>query len=61
LLSQIVNQPKRGFEIPLKDWVFGKLGDMIRDYLLSSNAYSNSFVSRKNRVKIIDGKIPIPD
>ena len=33
LPEQIVNQPKRGFEIPLKDWVNGPLKPIMYDYL----------------------------
>jgi len=61
LPPQIVNQPKRGFEIPLKDWVSGKLNDIIRDYLLSVNSYSSSFISNKDKIRILDKRIAIPE
>lgn len=44
LPSELINQPKRGFEIPLKKWIDGELKDLIAGYLLSSNAYSRNFV-----------------
>jgi asparagine synthase (glutamine-hydrolysing) len=44
LPSELINQPKRGFEIPLKKWVDGELKDMISSYLFAKDAYSNSFV-----------------
>lgn len=44
LPPELINQPKRGFEIPLKKWVDDQLRPMIGDYLFSSNAYSAHFV-----------------
>ncbi|HEX7845510.1 MAG TPA: asparagine synthase (glutamine-hydrolyzing) [Chitinophagaceae bacterium] len=44
LPAELIHQPKRGFEIPLKDWVDGELKDMIASYLLSPNAYSRNFI-----------------
>jgi asparagine synthase (glutamine-hydrolysing) len=37
LPREIVSAPKRGFEIPLADWVGGPLEDMIRESLQSSS------------------------
>ncbi len=45
-LDQIYNEPKRGFEIPLRDWVENDLKENIYDRL-ENNSYSQSFVSRK--------------
>ncbi len=44
LPAELINQPKRGFEIPLKKWIDGELKEMIGDYILSANAYSKNFV-----------------
>jgi asparagine synthase (glutamine-hydrolysing) len=44
LPSELINQPKRGFEIPLKKWIDGELKDMISSYLFSPDAYYNNFV-----------------
>jgi len=44
LPEELINQPKRGFEIPLKKWVDGELNELIASYLLSPNAYSKNFV-----------------
>jgi len=59
LPATLVNQPKRGFEIPLKNWVENELKDIIFDYLLSPNALSKQFIQQqfiasllKNTVKI---------
>ena len=45
-LDQIYNEPKRGFEVPLRDWVENDLKENIYDRL-ENNTYSESFVSRK--------------
>ena len=45
LPAELINQPKRGFEIPLKKWVDNELKGVIESYVLSNNAYSNHFVS----------------
>lgn len=44
LPPELINQPKRGFEIPLKKWIDGELKSLIGDYLFSSNNYSGNFV-----------------
>ncbi len=44
LPSDLINQPKRGFEIPLKKWIDGELRDLIASYILSPNAYCKNFV-----------------
>lgn len=44
LPAELINQPKRGFEIPLKKWIDGELKDKISSYILSPDAYSNNFV-----------------
>jgi asparagine synthase (glutamine-hydrolysing) len=45
LPSALVGQPKRGFEIPLKDWVEHELKEIIYDYLSPENAISRQFVN----------------
>jgi len=47
LPSELINQPKRGFEIPLKSWIDNELKDMISSYLFSSNNYAENFVSKQ--------------
>jgi len=46
LPEPLINQPKRGFEIPLKKWIDGELKDLVAGYLFSSSAYSYNFVHR---------------
>jgi asparagine synthase (glutamine-hydrolysing) len=38
LPEELIHQPKRGFEVPLKQWVDGSLRTLIMDYLTSPNA-----------------------
>ena len=44
LPQELINQPKRGFEIPLKNWVNHELKEIICDYLGSNNALNRQFV-----------------
>jgi asparagine synthase (glutamine-hydrolysing) len=44
LPPELINQPKRGFEIPLKKWIDNELKDLIAGYLLSPYAFSRNFV-----------------
>lgn len=59
LPPDLIHQPKRGFEIPLKTWIDGQLKDLIADYILPKGAFCRRFVegefldevwSRKKRV-----------
>jgi len=45
LPGDLIHQPKRGFEIPLKKWVDGELQEIIGDYILSPNACSSNYTS----------------
>jgi asparagine synthase (glutamine-hydrolysing) len=44
LPSELINQPKRGFEIPLKKWIDNELRDIIAGYLFAADALWPSFV-----------------
>ena len=44
LPDQLINQPKRGFEIPLKNWVEQELKELVFDYVGASNAISRTFI-----------------
>ncbi|WPE17690.1 asparagine synthase (glutamine-hydrolyzing) [Candidatus Thioglobus autotrophicus] len=66
-LNEICNQPKRGFEVPLKNWVEGELKENIFDRLsgdfyaktyvdsqfIDRILHSKKFVSREKRAKIL--------
>ena len=45
LPATLINQPKRGFESPLKQWVDGELKPLIADYILPPSAYCRNFVT----------------
>jgi len=44
LPAELIHQPKRGFEIPLKKWIDGELKELIASYILPSSAYCRNFV-----------------
>ncbi|HEY6502875.1 MAG TPA: asparagine synthase (glutamine-hydrolyzing) [Chitinophagaceae bacterium] len=44
LPGELIHQPKRGFEIPLKKWIDHELKDIIASYILAPNAYCRNFV-----------------
>lgn len=59
LPQELIHQPKRGFEIPLKKWVNNELKDMIGGYILSPNAFSRNFVKQGFVDQLWDKKIPM--
>ncbi|HEV7783323.1 MAG TPA: asparagine synthase (glutamine-hydrolyzing) [Chitinophagaceae bacterium] len=61
LPDQLINQPKRGFEVPLKQWVDNELKEIIFDYLDNNNSYADNFVDRDFIRKLLDKKVNVPD
>ena len=61
LPTDLINQPKRGFEIPLKNWVNDQLKEMINSYLLSPDAVYPKIIRKSFIENLIDGKINISD
>jgi asparagine synthase (glutamine-hydrolysing) len=61
LPSELINQPKRGFEVPLKQWVNYELKEIIFDYLGSSNTYSSTFIAPSYINDLITNKIGISE
>lgn len=59
LPEQLINQPKRGFEIPLKNWVDQELKSIIHDYIASPNALSHNFVNRKFINSLLENKVAV--
>jgi asparagine synthase (glutamine-hydrolysing) len=57
LPPELIHQPKRGFEIPLKKWIDGELKDLIGSYILSENAYCRNFVKAGFIRELWDRKI----
>lgn len=58
LPEQLLNLPKRGFEVPLKRWVDFELHDLVMDYLINPQI-SNEYVERKFLRELISNKVPI--
>jgi len=59
LPQNIINQPKRGFEIPLKSWVNHDLKDLIHDSL-NGNAYVHNYIDKNNVQKLLDNSLSVP-
>lgn len=58
---KLVNQPKRGFEIPLKIWVDHTFKDMVYDYIYSASSYNKSFIDKEFTRKLLEKKIPVSE
>jgi len=61
LPGDLISQPKRGFEIPLKNWVENQLKDIINDYLLSGNALYPSIIRKNFVLDLIAKRIKISE
>lgn len=61
LPAELINQPKRGFEIPLKHWVNNELKKMIGDYITSSNSLNRKFIDQQFLNKLLSGKVKISE
>ena len=59
LPATLINQPKRGFEIPLKNWVDNELKETIFDYLTSPQSFYKDFVKQKFVLDLLSKKINI--
>lgn len=59
LPRELLNQPKRGFEVPLKKWVNHDLKDKIHDSL-ASGCYSENYVKRNFIQKLLKNNNDIP-
>lgn len=60
LPAQLIDEPKRGFEVPLKNWVNGVLKDMLADYILSPSAFNPLIIKKSFTIKLLENKINIP-
>ncbi len=61
LPAELINQPKRGFEIPLKKWLDNELKDMVFDYLSGNNNFYTNFVNGNFVINLLDKKIKVSD
>ena len=57
---ELITQPKRGFEVPLKKWVESDLKNNIFESL-SNNSYSSNFVEKSFINNLLDKKFNISD
>lgn len=60
LPEQILHQPKRGFEIPLKKWVENDLNEIVNDYVGASAALSRQLLKREFVDGLINNTIKMP-
>jgi asparagine synthase (glutamine-hydrolysing) len=58
LPQELITQPKRGFEVPLMQWIERDLKENIFDALLS-NSYSSQFIDNDFIQKLLDKKIAV--
>ncbi len=58
LPNELINQPKRGFEVPIKKWVDGILHDVIRDRLFSNDNYYSQFCHEEKIKLLLNKKLP---
>lgn len=60
LPDELINQPKRGFEVPLKSWIENDLKENIFDKL-SQDSYSASFVDNDFIQNLLNKKLDVSD
>lgn len=59
LPAELITQPKRGFEIPLKSWVNGQLKEMITGYITSADALNKKFIDGDFVNKLVNNEVKI--
>jgi len=59
LPDELINQPKRGFEIPLKNWIEQELKEIVFDYVGSPNAISRQFIKTEFLEALLNNTIKI--
>jgi asparagine synthase (glutamine-hydrolysing) len=61
LPDELINQPKRGFEIPLNTWVNNQLKNKIESYLFRNNPFFTTFINKDIFTKIYNRQISISE
>ena len=61
LPQPLIDQPKRGFEIPLKKWIDNELKEQVFDYLSSDNNFYSNFIQPRFVKDLLTKKIKIAD
>lgn len=59
LPKELLHQPKRGFEVPLKDWVNGALNNMIVDHLQRADVLYPQIIQQSFVQALIANKVKI--
>lgn len=59
LPAELINQPKRGFEIPLKNWVNNQLKEIIHEYVAAPDALNKQLVNERFTRSLLDNKVKI--
>jgi len=60
LPTQLIHQPKRGFEIPLKKWVENDLQSIVQDYVGAPSALSRQMLQKDFLDGLLSNSIKIP-
>jgi len=60
LPGELIHQPKRGFEPPLRHWVDHELRNLIGDYINSGDALYPSLVDKKFIRDLLDNRVKVP-
>lgn len=60
LPADLIHQPKRGFEIPLKAWVNGLLSDFVQDLLRPADAYCRNYVQSPFLNDLLNNRVRVP-
>ncbi len=60
LPPELINQPKRGFEVPLKNWVNNQLKEIVHDYVGAPSAISGQFIDPAFVQGVLNNEIKIP-
>jgi asparagine synthase (glutamine-hydrolysing) len=61
LPGELINQPKRGFEVPLKKWMDSELKEMVFDSLNTTGSYANQFIDFNFVKELLNRKINVSD
>jgi len=61
LPDALINQPKRGFEIPLKGWIDNELKEAVFDRIKNKNSYWREYLKSDFIDRLIERKILISD
>lgn len=56
--AELIQQPKRGFEVPLKSWVENDLKEMVFDHL-KKGCYADAYVNRSFIDRLLSGQVDV--